>query len=242
MKCNIVLFKEWKNVVTRRVKKIPDYKVGDAKPLYMPREAKRYPEYKYGESNIFQQSNKGLYGGSFIQFGHHVAENGIKTPKTWLPNIIKKRLWSETLGRDVEVKLTTKVLKTISKEGGLDKYLLKDKSARIKELGPFGWKLRYDVLKKMEDEKRKTTDPHEGKSLTENGDRVYYEDEKYRVIVGRRKLMKLLYPLEKERIESHGKQLHYRDFVDRYRQVGSIEMFYKLEQYGFEIGNISICK
>lgn len=43
--------------------------------------------------------------------------------------------------------MTAKVLKTISKEGGIDNYLTKEKSARIKELGPTGWKLRYRVLK-----------------------------------------------------------------------------------------------
>lgn len=31
-------------------------------------------------------------------------------------------------------------------EGGLDKYLLSDKPGRIKELGMFGWELRYKVM------------------------------------------------------------------------------------------------
>lgn len=36
---------------------------------------------------------------------------------------------------------------TIDKVGGLDNYLLGSKTARLKELGPKGWKLRHRVLK-----------------------------------------------------------------------------------------------
>ena len=37
-------------------------------------------------------------------------------------------------------------MRTIKKCGGLDQYLLGDKPARIKELGLFGWKLRWRVM------------------------------------------------------------------------------------------------
>ena len=37
-------------------------------------------------------------------------------------------------------------MRTINKCGGLDQYLLGDKPARIKELGLFGWKLRWKVM------------------------------------------------------------------------------------------------
>lgn len=36
---------------------------------------------------------------------------------------------------------------TIDKVGGLDEYLLSTKPARLKSLGPYGWKLRYDLMK-----------------------------------------------------------------------------------------------
>ena len=36
---------------------------------------------------------------------------------------------------------------TIDKVGGLDEYLLSSKSARLKSLGPYGWKLRCDLIK-----------------------------------------------------------------------------------------------
>lgn len=35
------------------------------------------------------------------------------------------------------------MLRTIDKVGGLDNYLLSEKPARLKELGPWGWELRY---------------------------------------------------------------------------------------------------
>lgn len=138
--------REWKQIETRKWKTPETYEVGDIKPLYIPRHKPEYPEYPYGESRIFKQSNMGLYGGSFIQFGNSISESKHKTRRKWYPNVVRKRLWSDALNKMLQVKLTTKVLRTISHEGGLDNYLCKDKPARIKELGPFGWKLRYDVL------------------------------------------------------------------------------------------------
>lgn len=40
-----------------------------------------------------------------------------------------------------------RVLRTIDKVGGLDNYLLGDKPARVKELGPWGWKLRWRIMR-----------------------------------------------------------------------------------------------
>lgn len=39
-----------------------------------------------------------------------------------------------------------RVLRTIDKVGGLDEYLLGEKAMRIKELGPWGWKLRWRIM------------------------------------------------------------------------------------------------
>src|ERR1700710_2403137 len=69
------------------------------------------PEYPYGPSQIYKQSNFGLYGMQKIRFGNMVSEkNEIKTRRWWRPNVHAKKLWSDALGRMVRVRVTTRVL------------------------------------------------------------------------------------------------------------------------------------
>ncbi len=58
-----------------------------------------------------------------------------------------KRLWSDGLGRFVQVKVQARVLRTVDKCGGLDAYLLGEKPGRVKELGVEGWRLRWMVMR-----------------------------------------------------------------------------------------------
>ncbi|RDL40277.1 uncharacterized protein BP5553_00256 [Venustampulla echinocandica] len=105
------------------------------------------PPYPYKPSAIYKQSNFGLYGLQKIRFGNQVSEkNEIKTRRYWRPNVHFKRLWSESLDQFVRVRVTTRVLRTMDKSGGLDEYLLGDKARRIKELGMGGWKLRWRIM------------------------------------------------------------------------------------------------
>ncbi len=108
----------------------------------------RCPPYPYGPALHYKQSNSGLYGGSSIQFGNQISEkNEIKTRRAWRPNIHNKRLWSDALGKFLAVRVQARVLRTIDKVGGLDEYLLGEKSQRIKELGEEGWRLRWKVMR-----------------------------------------------------------------------------------------------
>lgn len=50
------------------------------------------------------------------------------------------------MNRWVRLRVTTRVLKTIDKVGGLDSYVLGGGATRVKELGPEGWKLRWVVM------------------------------------------------------------------------------------------------
>ncbi|KAL9081649.1 MAG: hypothetical protein Q9159_007170 [Coniocarpon cinnabarinum] len=110
------------------------------------------PPYPYGPPKWYKQQNLGLYGGQTIQFGNNVSEqNEIKTRRTWHPNIKYKWLYSESLGRKIRVKLSTRVLRTIDKVGGLDEYVIGRGATRIRELGVYGWTLRWVVLQKMEE-------------------------------------------------------------------------------------------
>jgi large subunit ribosomal protein L28 len=105
------------------------------------------PEYPYGPARWYKQSNRGLYGGTRIQFGNNVSEeHEVKTRRTWRPNIFTRRLYSKSLNRYVQVRVSARVLRTIDKLGGLDEYLLGEKQARIKELGVSGWWLRWAIM------------------------------------------------------------------------------------------------
>lgn len=237
--------REWKLVESRRIAKQPEYKIGDVRPLYVPKKRKVFADYKYGESNVFKQSNKGLYGASFVQYGNNIPESKTKTRRRWLPNIVKKGLWSETLDKKISLRLTAKVLRTISKEGGIDNYLTKEKSARIKELGPMGWKLRYTVLTKQS---LQQNPPHKDAAVVEdaNGDKlkIYYNEEVngtlLKVTVGRRKLMQFLYPLEKLEHRADGKTIDHRTFVELYANASINQILAKLHKYGFDLSTISI--
>ncbi|EUC35914.1 hypothetical protein COCCADRAFT_89602 [Bipolaris zeicola 26-R-13] len=109
------------------------------------------PAYPYGEHRLFKQANKGLYGEQMIRFGNNVSKDTeTKTRRKWQPNVLSKSLYSVALKKRIKLRITAKVLKTMDREGGLDEYLLKDNVARIKELGPMGWALRWTLMQKPE--------------------------------------------------------------------------------------------
>jgi large subunit ribosomal protein L28 len=110
-------------------------------------EHRNVPTYPYGPSTFYKQSNFGLYGTQKIRYGNTVSEkNEIKNRRHWRPNVHFKRLWSDALNMFVRVRITTRVLRTVDKVGGLDEYLLGEKAGRIKELGMGGWKLRWRIM------------------------------------------------------------------------------------------------
>lgn len=109
------------------------------------------PAYPYGEHKLFKQANKGLYGDQMIRFGNNVSrKTETKTRRKWKPNVLTKSLYSVALKKRIKLRVTAKILKTMDREGGLDEYLLKDNEARIKELGPMGWALRWTLMQRPE--------------------------------------------------------------------------------------------
>ncbi|KAG0668826.1 39S ribosomal protein L24, mitochondrial [Maudiozyma exigua] len=207
--------KQWKLVETRRIAAKPDYKVGDPKPHYVPKRDIKFPDYKYGEPTVFKRSAKGLFGGSFIQFGNSISESKHKTRRSWLPNIIKKELWSETLNKKIDIKLTASVLRTITKEGGIDNYLTKDKPARIKELGPAG------------------------KNVV-----VYFDgtinDKPVKIIKSKNALLNLLYPLEKMEKHADGIAITRKTYTDEYYNCTIEQVLSKLDEYNFDLSTVSL--
>lgn len=83
-----------------------------------------------------------------IRFGNKISKgkNEGKTRRSWKPNVRRKKIWSDALNKFLFIKVTRRVLRTIRKSGGLDNYLLDDRPGRIKELGIFGWHLRWQVM------------------------------------------------------------------------------------------------
>ncbi|SPJ82201.1 related to ribosomal protein of the large subunit, mitochondrial [Fusarium torulosum] len=113
------------------------------------------PPYPYGERRVYKQSNKGLYGSARIRFGNTVAEKyNNKTRRFWRPNVHVKVFKLPAINANVKTRLTLRVLKTIRREGGLQEYLLKSKPARIKELGPGGWNLRWLLMQSQAIQKK----------------------------------------------------------------------------------------
>ena len=49
--------------------------------------------------------------------GHNISHAHNKTKRRFLPNLQKKKIWVRELGRFVSVKLSTRALRTISKNG-----------------------------------------------------------------------------------------------------------------------------
>jgi large subunit ribosomal protein L28 len=123
--------------------------LGSHLPKYVIPQNIAIPDYPYGPSQLFKQQDKGLYGGKSIHFGNNVSEKTETTTRRyWKPNVLNKALYSVGLKKKIKLRVTSSVIKTIDREGGLDEYLLKQSDSRIKELGPLGWALRWTLLQR----------------------------------------------------------------------------------------------
>jgi len=56
--------------------------------------------------------------------GNRISHSNIKTKHRFLPNLQKKRVWSEELKKHVTLRITTSALRTVDKIG-LDRYAKK---------------------------------------------------------------------------------------------------------------------
>ncbi|KAF8635692.1 hypothetical protein AX15_000317 [Amanita polypyramis BW_CC] len=90
----------------------------------------------------FKRSQLGLFHGKTKQYGNNVPFSMKKTRRTWLPNVQRKRVQSETLGKMIRLKLTARALRSIKKAGGLDGYVT---NTRHELLGLEGMRLRLAI-------------------------------------------------------------------------------------------------
>jgi large subunit ribosomal protein L28 len=56
-----------------------------------------------------------------VQVGNRISHSNIKTKHRFLPNLQKKRLWSDELGRFVTLRLSTHAIRSVDKVG-LDQF------------------------------------------------------------------------------------------------------------------------
>jgi len=69
--------------------------------------------------------------GKKTEVGHNVSHSNRKTKRTFKPNMQSLKSKSEALGKDITLKLTTRGLKTLTKHGGLDAYVMAKPISRL---------------------------------------------------------------------------------------------------------------
>jgi len=71
--------------------------------------------------------------GKGVQTGNNASHANNKTRRRFLPNLQETRLLSDALDQMVRVRLSTRALRTIEHNGGLDAYLLGTADTRLPE-------------------------------------------------------------------------------------------------------------
>jgi large subunit ribosomal protein L28 len=69
--------------------------------------------------------------GKGVLVGNNVSHANNKTKRRFLPNLRQQRLFSETLGLSVRLRVSNHALRTVEKRGGLDGFLLKASDAEL---------------------------------------------------------------------------------------------------------------
>ena len=77
--------------------------------------------------------------------GHKVSHSNIKTKRRFLPNLCNVTFISDTLGRNVRLRVSTNAIKTVDHRGGLDAFLMK---APASDLSPRALELKRQIEKK----------------------------------------------------------------------------------------------
>ncbi len=75
------------------------------------------------------------FTGKGVQTGNNVSHANNRTRRRFLPNLQKASLMSDALGKTVQLRLSTRAIRTIEKRGGLDAFLLSIPSAKLGKKG-----------------------------------------------------------------------------------------------------------
>jgi len=79
-------------------------------------------------------------------FGHNVSHSNRKTNRRFEPNLQKVTLYSDALHAPVPMRVCTRALRSVTRAGGLDAYLLATADAN---LAPEALKLKHRVKKAL---------------------------------------------------------------------------------------------
>jgi len=71
------------------------------------------------------------FTGKGVQAGNNVSHAHNKTRRRFLPNMQKASLLSDALGQMVQLRLSTRAIRTIEKRGGIDAYLLSTPASKL---------------------------------------------------------------------------------------------------------------
>jgi len=69
--------------------------------------------------------------GKGVQTGNNVSHANNKTRRRFLPNLQETSLFSESLGRNIRLRVSTNGLRTIEHNGGLDAWLVSSASSKL---------------------------------------------------------------------------------------------------------------
>ena len=78
--------------------------------------------------------------------GNNVSHAVNKTKRRFLPNLQNVSFFSETLGKKIRLKVTSKGIKTVEKKGGIDSFLISSKDSG---LSPEVIKIKKVILSKQ---------------------------------------------------------------------------------------------
>jgi large subunit ribosomal protein L28 len=84
--------------------------------------------------------------GTGVMTGNKVSHSNRKTKRRFLPNLKEISFKSDTLGVDVNLKITAATLRTVNKYGNIDAFLVNYRFTKMSDLAK---KLRTQIKKKL---------------------------------------------------------------------------------------------
>ena len=87
------------------------------------------------------------FTGKGVQAGNNVSHANNRTRRRFLPNLQEISLFSDALGRQVQVRLSVNAIRTVEKRGGIDAYLT---STTNEKLGGKARVLKRQIKKALE--------------------------------------------------------------------------------------------